>query len=104
MIIKLIKRIQQIAIIGLFSINNYSQNVLPIKLGKELFENKCAKCHGRDGTKGSWGAINLQYSYISDIELFNTISNGRRIMPSWKKKLTSEEIKNVISYIKILRK
>lgn len=81
--------------------NTYAQQP---KTGPELFESKCARCHGSDGTKGRWGAINLKYSYISDAELFATISNGRRFMPTWKNKLTPEQIKKVGAYVKSLRK
>ncbi|MCD0470350.1 cytochrome c [Flavobacterium sp. JAS] len=101
---KISKRIMQIAIIGFFSISSYSQNLPVLKSGKDVFEFKCVACHGIDGTKGKWGAINLQRSYLDDIEILKVISNGRRIMPSWKKKLTLEEIKSVILYIKTLRK
>ncbi|WP_316633853.1 cytochrome c [uncultured Flavobacterium sp.] len=101
---KLSKKVLQIAIVGLFSINNYSQNLPVLKSGKDVFEGKCVACHGIDGTKGKWGAINLQRSYLDDLEIFKVVSDGRRIMPSWKKKLTIEEIKSVILYIKTLRK
>ncbi len=76
----------------------------PEKTGKEIFESRCAKCHGKDGTKGLWGAINLKGSQISDNERITTISKGRRIMPSWKGRLTEKEIKSVAEYVKTLKK
>ncbi|WPU91159.1 cytochrome c [Mucilaginibacter sabulilitoris] len=72
--------------------------------GKALFENKCAKCHGNDGTKGRWGAKNLHISKLNDDELFRTISTGKGFMPKWSKKLTQAQILIVIEYIKTLRK
>lgn len=76
----------------------------PEKTGKEIFDNRCAKCHGKDGTKGLWGAINLRGSQIGDNERIATISNGRRFMPSWKGRLTEKEIKSVSEYVKTLKK
>ncbi|AWI25309.1 c-type cytochrome [Flavobacterium pallidum] len=73
------------------------------KTGKEIFESRCAKCHGKDGTKGLWGATNLKGSQVGDNERIATISNGRRIMPSWKSRLTDKEIKRVADYVKTLK-
>ncbi|WP_419698303.1 c-type cytochrome [Mucilaginibacter sp. NFX135] len=80
----------------------YAQN--PPLTGKALFEKKCATCHGNDGTRGRWGAKNLQISKLDNNELFNTINNGRGIMPNWGKKLSISQISSVIEYIKTLRK
>lgn len=71
---------------------------------KALFEKKCATCHGNDGTKGRWGAKNLQISKLNDDELFTMVSTGKGIMPKWGKKLTQAQILSVIEYIKTLRK
>ena len=80
----------------------YAQN--PPLTGRALFEKKCATCHGNDGTRGRWGAKNLQISKLSNDELLYTISNGRGIMPNWGKRLTIIQISSVIEYIKTLRK
>ena len=82
--------------------NAYAQNA-PLT-GKVLFEKKCATCHGNDGTRGRWGAANLQLSKLDNNELLYTISNGRGFMPNWGKKLSSVQISSVIEYIKTLRK
>jgi mono/diheme cytochrome c family protein len=80
----------------------YAQN--PPLTGRTLFEKKCATCHGNDGTRGRWGAKNLQISKLDNDELLNTISNGRGIMPNWGKRLSVTQISSVIEYIKTLRK
>jgi cytochrome c6 len=72
--------------------------------GKELFERKCITCHGKDGTKGFLGAKNLQRSILTDTEIVSMITKGKRIMPSWEKKLSPQQISDVASYIKTLRK
>ena len=71
--------------------------------GKVIFEQKCTRCHGNDGTKGYLGAKNLRKSRLDDDGLFATITKGRWIMPSWKRKLTPQQIRAVIAYIKTLR-
>ncbi len=87
-----------------FSFASLTNNALPEKSGKEIFENNCARCHGTDGTKGKWGAKNLKASTLSDTELLTIISNGKRIMPAWKQSLSEHQIKLVKDYIKTLRK
>lgn len=72
--------------------------------GKEIFENKCAKCHGDDGTKGKWGAKNLQKSRLDNEELTRIVSKGKNFMPSWEKRLSKEELNSVLGYVKGLRK
>ena len=72
--------------------------------GKELYEKKCAKCHGKDGTKGLFGAKNLQISRLDDASYTRVITTGRNRMPSWEKKLTEGQINLVVLYVKGLRK
>ena len=72
--------------------------------GKALFEQNCAKCHGLDGTKGKFGAKNLKESILTDGQYLRTIQKGKGIMPSWEKKLTADQITDIISYIKTLKK
>jgi mono/diheme cytochrome c family protein len=71
--------------------------------GKAIFEDKCARCHGRDGTKGLLGAKNLQISHLPDAELLQVVTKGRRIMPAWGKRLSAQELQQVVSYVKQLR-
>ncbi|MCL9804319.1 cytochrome c [Flavobacterium amniphilum] len=72
--------------------------------GKKLFESKCARCHGKDGTKGLFGAKNLQKSKLTDAEYTKVITNGIAFMPAWKKRLSGDQITEVIHYIKELKK
>lgn len=75
-----------------------------ISSGKSIFETKCQRCHGNDGTKGLFGAKNLQISRLENTELIAVISKGKRGMPRWEKKLSLAEIESVAAYIKSLRK
>lgn len=71
--------------------------------GKEIFEKNCAKCHGKDGTKRLLGAKNLQKSVLTATENYEVIANGKGKMPSWKEKLSTEQINQVIEYLAILK-
>jgi cytochrome c6 len=72
--------------------------------GKMVFENKCSGCHGIDGKRKRFGAADLSKSTLDYQGYYNIIMNGKRIMPSWRKKLTSTEIELVIKYIETFRK
>jgi mono/diheme cytochrome c family protein len=71
---------------------------------KNLYEKKCARCHGIEGTKTLFGAKNLQKSNMEDDAMIQIIQNGKKIMPAYKTKLSREEIMQVADYIKTLRK
>jgi cytochrome c6 len=71
--------------------------------GKAIFESKCAWCHGKDGAKGMLGAKNLRKSTLADADYFAIISNGKNVMPTWKKRLSGEQITLIINYIKQFR-
>jgi mono/diheme cytochrome c family protein len=77
------------------------------------FNKKCAKCHGRDGrSKTFWGgrthARDLSsgdwQNDVSDERLFNSISNGKGKMPSYKKSLPEDQIDGLVNYVRRLRK
>lgn len=81
--------------------SHFENSVSP---GKVLYEQNCTKCHGIDGTKGKFGAKNLQKSVLTDDQYLRTIREGKGFMPSWEKKLTADQISDIISYIKTLKK
>ena len=82
-----------------------------IQKGKEIYEKKCALCHGIKGDgKGTASAgLNPKPTsfkgphghggQISDGEHFWKITTGRGAMPSFAKDLTEEERWHVINYI-----
>lgn len=77
---------------------------------KGIFEGRCAKCHGVDGkvTKRgeALGARNFTdpewQKSVSDKDIFNSITNGKNKMPSWKDKLSEEEREGLVHYVRIL--
>jgi mono/diheme cytochrome c family protein len=80
---------------------------------KTTFDAKCAKCHGKDGrakgliskAKGIRNLTDAKWQEdVSDERLFNSISNGRGKMPSFKKKLSEADIDALVAYVRRLRK
>ena len=76
-----------------------------LALGKKLFADNCAVCHGPDG-KGNQelGSANLTdqiWLYGSDKEtIVQTITNGRGgIMPAWGTRLDDSTIKALVVYV-----
>ena len=78
---------------------------------KKIYKNQCQKCHEKDGkgskrgkklgvpdfTDGEW------QDSTTDTQMINTITNGKKKMPAQKHKLSPEEIKAVVKYIRFFR-
>ncbi len=80
---------------------------------KTTFDAKCAKCHGKDGrakgliskAKGTRNLTDPKWQEdVTDERLFNSISNGRGKMPSFKKKLSEADINALVAYVRSLKK
>jgi len=76
---------------------------------KGIYDARCAKCHGsngrgrtirgkldhaRDFTDAGW------QNNVSDERLFNSINNGRGKMPAFKKKLSEQQIDELVTYVR----
>lgn len=80
-----------------------------VQKGKEIYEKKCALCHGvkGDGKGPTSEGLNPKPTnfkehhgmQVTDGEHFWRISKGRGPMPSFEKDLTVEERWHVINYI-----
>ena len=71
---------------------------------KELFSNKCAVCHGNDGTAGISGAANLQTSQLNVDTIRQRIMDGKKNMPAFKEVLTPAQTQRLSEYVKTLHK
>jgi mono/diheme cytochrome c family protein len=80
--------------------------------GAALYKAKCAACHGPDG-KGDTsmgkvlkvrdlGAADVQKE--SDADLTQIIEDGKGKMPGYKGKLTDAQIKDLVAFIRTLKK
>ena len=67
--------------------------------GKNIFDSKCANCHGSDGKLGLSGAKDLTISTLSRQEKIEIITNGKNAMRSFKNDLSAEQIEAVTNYI-----
>jgi len=83
------------------------------KVAKKLFSQKCVKCHGSDGTGKTIfgqiaGATDLTASKwqdkVDDKQIVNSITHGKGQMPSFEKKLSTEQITLLSTYVRTFRK
>lgn len=71
----------------------------------EIYAAQCAKCHGADGraktAKGKRaGATDFTSDWNTDeARGIRIITNGKSEMPSFKRKLSANEIKSVFNYV-----
>lgn len=80
--------------------------------GQEIFQEQCVGCHGPDGNGQTdmgkkLGAANLTSSAVqqlSDSELEKVVKSGKKKMPSFDQKLSDDDIKSVIAYVRQLGK
>ena len=77
---------------------------------KKIFKNECEKCHGMDG-KGAERGKNLGVpdftdpewqASVTDEQLIASVTNGKKKMPKQEGKLSPEEIKAMVKYVRML--
>jgi cytochrome c6 len=76
------------------------------------FKAKCAMCHGADGTGSTATGKALKVRDLaspdvqsqSDAQLMDIVTNGKNKMPAYKGKLTDDQIKGLVAYIRELAK
>ncbi len=82
--------------------------------GKVLFSQHCMTCHG---PKGRGDGLQIAGATVADlsspttqrklnVDLLTTIHEGRpgRVMPSWEYRLSKEQTRDVLAYIRTLRR
>jgi mono/diheme cytochrome c family protein len=69
--------------------------------GKKIFSKKCTTCHSL--TKKKFGPAFKDMSSDPEV-LLNTITNGRKSMPKFSNKLSSDEIATMVSFIQSQKK
>jgi len=74
----------------------------------DVFKSKCAMCHGPDGKGKMAGTKDLgsaDVQKLSDADLAATITNGKPPkMPAYKGKLTDDQIKSLVAYVRTFKK
>lgn len=71
--------------------------------GKKIYSRYCVSCHGMYGNMGTSGAFDLTKSELNVSEKVQVITNGRKLMTSFKSTLSAEEIKAVAEYTETLK-
>jgi mono/diheme cytochrome c family protein len=80
--------------------------------GADTYKAKCAMCHGADGLAATPMGKNMKILSFkdpamlkaSDAKFFTSTKNGLNKMPAYKDKLTDQQIKDVIAFIRTLQK
>jgi cytochrome c6 len=78
----------------------------------ELYKTTCQKCHGADGTGNTPAGKKFEARDFhspevqkqSDAELIKATTEGQKKMPSYKDKLSAEQIKDLVAYVRQLGK
>lgn len=83
------------------------------KEAKKLYKQQCVKCHGADGTGnttegqilGATDFIDSDWQErVEDQRLQNSITYGRGQMPPFGKKLTQQQIRILVAYVRAFKK
>jgi mono/diheme cytochrome c family protein len=80
------------------------------KLGQKIFHIVCAGCHGRDALGGNKAPTSLQAKFhpsnFANGKFARVILNGSNSgsMPSQKRKVTDQDIREIIQYIRYSQK
>lgn len=80
--------------------------------GETLYKAKCASCHGQDGGGNTPAGKKLKAGDLrtpdvqkqSDAQLAAMIAKGKGKMPSFEKRLSKEEISQLVTHIRGLKK
>ena len=78
--------------------------------GKQIFIKHCVGCHGAEGKGDGYKLLGPDPADLtasttkkkSDAALLNTIHEGKSSMPSWKVRLSEQDSRNVLAYIRTL--
>ena len=80
--------------------------------GADTYKAKCAMCHGADGLGATPAGKNLKAASFKDpalvkapdAQLIAAVKNGKNKMPAYAGKLTDDQIKSAVAYIRTLQK
>ena len=93
--------------------NPLTSDASSIAAGKVVYDKECLSCHGKKGKGDGKSAADLDVPVgdmtsaktqnQSDGALFWKISEGRKPMPTFKKKLTEDQIWQALIYMRTLK-
>jgi mono/diheme cytochrome c family protein len=78
------------------------------------FQKNCATCHGKDGRARTFKSKHHEHARdltdprwqddVTDERIFNSIENGKGKMPAFKRRLTTEQINSLVTYVRSLKR
>ncbi len=71
-------------------------------VGKTLYTNNCAGCHGGDGLSGSTKRNIVSPAKSETDKVISIILDGEDEMPGFAATLTSQQIADIVAYVKTL--
>ena len=89
-----------------------AQNVQKADPGRQVFEARCASCHGADGKGDTPAGKKMNVKDLasgdvqkqSDADLTAAIEKGKKPMPGYEGKLTKDQIDGLVKWIRTLKK
>jgi len=80
--------------------------------GAETYKTKCSACHGANGAGDTMIGKNLKLRPLgsdevqkqSDEEFFSIINKGKNRMPAFDGKLSRDQIRDLVKYVRFLKK
>lgn len=86
-----------------FAVLSYPAQPPSAAVGQEIYESRCAQCHGEDGTGSVPGSRNFRdLDYIrgeSPAYFYSAVTEGRGEMPSYGDLLSSDERWDAVFYV-----
>ena len=79
----------------------FAVNANDAALGREIYQDTCAACHGRDMVSSGL-AFDLRKFPLAEFDRFqNAVLNGKPPgMPGWRSQLSAEDVKAIWDYVK----
>jgi len=78
--------------------------------GQDLYKTKCQGCHGADGKASAIGKklgakdfSDPEVAKMSESEMVKVTTEGKNKMPAYKGKLTDDQIKELVKYIREMK-
>lgn len=89
-------------------------SIAQLRRAKNLFKDKCSRCHGREGDGATTIGEMLEVPDFTDpkwwgkaptkARLVYSVTNGKHEMPAFGKKITKSEIEWLIAYVRLFNK
>jgi mono/diheme cytochrome c family protein len=70
-----------------------------IKQGESLFARNCATCHGTRMRNPQWAIDLKKFPHDAHARFVDSVTYGKRNMPSWEDALTPDDIEALWSYV-----